>query len=192
MRPLLHRRLRPDPTRELVRRARGGDRDAFAILARAELPRVYRTLFRLTGNHEDAEDLAQECMVRAWRSLAWFGGEERLQAWLTRIAVHLARDHFRARSVRRTAALDADPRAPGARDPEDVASGRELSIGVSRAIDRLPVRLRETFVLRVLADRSYEEVGRAVGVTPATARTRVMKARRLLARWMAPWLGGGR
>src|SRR5688572_10220920 len=59
----------------LVRRAKDGDRASFEELVRAHFAQVYRVLFRLVGSHEDAEDLAQECFVRAWRGLAWYREE---------------------------------------------------------------------------------------------------------------------
>ena len=84
-----------EPT--LVASARDGDRGAFDRLVRAHFAGVYATLFRLVGNHEDAEDLAQETFVRAYGGLSAYRGDCALRPWLTRIALHLARDHFRRR-----------------------------------------------------------------------------------------------
>lgn len=174
----------------LLARARAGDAQAFEELVRGEFRRVYALLFRLCGNHEDAEDLAQECFVRAWRSLATLREGEAFSGWLRRIALHLARDHYRAR-VRRGATRELpedDLRA--ARVPGDELGGRETMHRLRDALERLPQRLRAPLFLRVLEGLDYDDVASATGVKPATARTQVMHARKLLLRWLGPWLEG--
>jgi len=175
---------------QLVRRAKGGDRESFEQLVRAHFAQVYRVVFRMVGSHEDAEDLAQDCFVRAWRGLAWYREESALATWLCRIAVHLAQDHLRARS-RRSRAVELAPELDAAvrSSPAEDLERREVVQNLRSALDRLPARMRASLVLRVFEGLEYPEVARSVGVTPATARTHVMKARRLLLRWMAPWLG---
>lgn len=177
---------------ELVRRSKAGDRAAFEELVRAHFARMYRLLFRLVGNHEDAEDLAQESFVRAWRALELFREDASFGTWIERIGVHLARDHHRARSRHGAGATfepeDADATAAEHRAPSAETVHRELLADLRSALERLPDALRAVFVLRVFEGRDYDDVARAVGVTPATARTNVMKARRLLLRWMASWI----
>ncbi|NOT29568.1 MAG: sigma-70 family RNA polymerase sigma factor, partial [Planctomycetes bacterium] len=98
----------PDPDeaeRRRIERARAGERDAQEELLRVHYARVHATAFRLLGNHEDAEDLAQECFVRAFRSLAFYRGEGSFAGWLRRILVHLVQDRFRARAQRPEAVL---------------------------------------------------------------------------------------
>ncbi len=181
----------------LVRRAGEGDADAFDVLVRAHFPRVFGVLFRLAGNHEDAEDLAQESFVRAFRALRWFRGESAFSTWLLRIAVHVAQDHRRARGRRPSAvplaSADAEAalgRASGA-GPGDAALERELVARLGREIDALPEKLRVALVLRVLEGLDYDDVARVTGVTAGTARAQVMKARRQLSRRLGPWLEGG-
>jgi RNA polymerase sigma-70 factor (ECF subfamily) len=185
-------RARESDEAELVRRASRGDRAAFERLVRAHFAGVYALLFRLIGNHEDAEDLAQECFVRAWRSLRERKEPSSFSAWMRTVALHAARDYHRVR-VRRGAAREIEPEL--ARDrrrgPSDELHGRELNDTLRAALDRLPLRLRTTLFLRVLDGLEYDEVGRAVGVKPATARARVMQARKLLLRWLGPLLDGG-
>ena len=175
----------------LVQAAQAGDRGAFDGIVRARFAQVYGVLFRLVGNHEDAEDLAQECFVKAYESLRFYRGEGRFEAWLLRIALHLARDHYR-RSGRSGAALALagegfDPEARGGEPVHDL-SHRELVGALGEAIDRLPEGLRAALVLRVLEGMEYEDVAEATGLRPGTVRTQVMKARRTLARVLAPWL----
>jgi RNA polymerase sigma-70 factor (ECF subfamily) len=186
------------PEAALVRQARSGDRAAFDLLVRRHFTAVYRMLHRLVGNHEDAEDLAQECFVRAWGGLDGYDDRGDLGPWLRRIALHLARDHHRRRGRRPAASAEGLEALPGAAtdEPQRELGRRELGARVRQGIEGLPERLRAAFVLRVLEGLEYDEVGRATGVTPATARTHVMQARKRLLQRLAPWLGarggGGR
>lgn len=178
--------------RPLVERARAGDRDAFDELVRLHFTPIYSMLHRHVGNHEDAEDLAQECFVRAWRSLSMYRHEGSFLGWLSRIALHLARDHHRGASrglrlASGTCELDSLPLAR-AEAPGDASGQRELGLRLGEALRRLPERLRAALVLRVLEGRDYDEVGEALGVTRATARTHVMQARQRLVRRLGPWL----
>lgn len=193
--------MRPDLTemreaaeeQALVRRARAGDRQAFDGLVRLHFGRVYALLFRMLQNHEDAEDLAQESFVRAYRSLASFREEAAFPTWVGRIAVHLATEHHRrrGRGLRIERVEDASERpAPSSGDSPEAGRG-ELALALSRALDRLPPRLRAAIVLRTLEEREYAEIAQVLGVRPATARTHVMQARRLLVRWLAPWIDAG-
>ncbi len=173
---------------ECIARARTGDRQALDALAHAHLPRVYGVLFRLVGNHEDAEDLAQECFVRAFGALRFYRGEGSFQAWILRIAVHLARDHARASRGRSLELESESSELPASeRPPWQELSRRELVQSLSHSIDRLPEPLRVALVLRVLEGMDYTEVARITGVRAATVRTQVMKARKLLARLLAPF-----
>ncbi len=179
---------------DLVRRARAGDRTAFEELTRTHFRGVYALLFRLAGNHEDAEDLAQDTFVRAWRALPNLRDGEALSAWLRRIALHIARDHFRVRSRRGPSEsierFEGDERAGAARHPGEQLGEREMMAGLRAALERLPHRLRAPLFLRVLEGLEYDDVARETGVRPATARTQVMQARKLLLRWLAPWFEG--
>jgi len=183
------------PESDFVRRARDGDRAAFDALVRAHFKRVYAFTHRLIGSHEDAEDLAQECFVRAWRALPHYREEAAFSTWLCRIALHLAQDHRRS-GARRSVAIPielapAEPRREDAGEPGDALTRAELSREVVLALDRLPPRLRAALVLRAIEGREYGEVAEITGVKPATARTHVMQARKLLQRALAPWLSRG-
>jgi len=178
--------------RSLIELAIGGDREAFDQLVRAHYPRVQTTAFRLLGNLEDAEDLAQECFVRAHRGLATFRAEVSLSSWLRRIVVHLARDRYRRQGRRPdnqplTEALGLGA-APGPGQPDQEASRRELSLLLAEAVSRLPDHLRVALVLRTREGLAYSEIAAACGVTPATARTQVSNARRALMRTLSPYM----
>lgn len=178
----------------LIGLAQGGDRAAFDALVRAYFGEVYGLLARMVGNHEDAEDLAQETLVRAFRSLDLYRNEGRFGAWLARIALHLARDHYRRRGsgpVRVVSAEDGDLdgyRERESREPAREVTRKELVRRMGEAVASLPHPLRAALVLRVLEGREYDEVAQATGLQPGTIRTQVMKARRLLLRKLQPWI----
>jgi RNA polymerase sigma-70 factor (ECF subfamily) len=183
--------LRPDDSAEaqLVELARAGDPDAFDSLAHHHFAGIYALLFRMIGNHEDAEDLAQECFLRAQNSLRWFRGQAAFSTWLYRIALHLSRDHFRRRARRPQPLAEKEPRSSG-QGPLEESARRELALGLRTCLDRLPHKLRAALVLRTQESLEYEEIAALLGISPQTARVHVMKARRQLERWMQPWTGG--
>ena len=177
----------------LVRRARSGDRDAFDALVRIHFKPVYALLHRMIASHEDAEDLAQECFVRAWRALPHYRAESTFSTWLARIALNLGQDHRRAgagTAGRAPMVTDSEHPAPGP-SPAEALTLFELAREVARALERLPARLRAAIVLRVVEGREYDEVAEITGVKPSTARMHVMQARRLLLRRLGAWLGEG-
>ncbi len=173
-----------------IEEAREGDRQAFDRLVRAHFHGIYALVHRLVGNHEDAEDLAQEVFIKAYRSLGYYRGEGSFAGWLRRIALHLARDHQRRWGRRPHLGSLEEEQHPAPGPGEGEAGMRELTRRVARALEELPTSLRAALVLRVLEGRDYEEVAEATGVKPGTVRTQVMKARRRLERALRPWLRG--
>jgi RNA polymerase sigma-70 factor (ECF subfamily) len=182
----------PDPEgseRERCKRAQAGAREAYAEIVREYYPAVRATAFRLVGNPEDAEDLAQECFVRAFRALRCFRGDSPLFAWLRRIVTHLARDRFRREQRARSVQLPTGENEPRIEaSPTSAIAGSELTRLVAAGLERLPENLRVALLLRTREELSYEEIADAMGYTPATCRTQVMKARRALLRFLAPYL----
>ena len=169
--------------------ARGGDRSAQEELLRAHYLGVHALAFRLVGNPEDAEDLAQECFVRAFRSLALYRGAGSFAGWLRRIVVHLAQDRYRSQGQRaQTVSLPEE--LTGGREPAGVLETRELRVTLADALEALSASLRVALLLRTREGLEYDAIAVLTGVTPETARTRVMKARKHLLRLLAPYLAG--
>ena len=183
---------RPDARRDesaWIARARLGDLDAFDALVERHYVRLFRTAFHLVGNHEDAEDLTQEAFLKAHRGLRWYRGSAPFHGWLRRILVHLVRDRFRRRGRRPVATeLDEGELAGERAEPFQRLRRAELGRLLERAIERLPEAQRIALLLRVRDGAGYDEISDATGVTPATARTQVMKARRALLESMRPYL----
>lgn len=173
-----------DDLTDLIRAAAGGDRRAFEDLVLRKRDRVVRTAFQITGNLEDAKDVAQGVFLRLWRVLQRFDLTKRFDTWLYRITVNAAIDSIRERGPKGT--LQALPDDAGERLP-DPASGPDASFDLKqlqRAFFRLAARLaprqRATFVLKEIEGLETAEIARTLGVTESTVRNHLLQARRIL------------
>jgi RNA polymerase sigma-70 factor (ECF subfamily) len=178
----------------LLDRARRGDREAFSVLVERHASRVLSAAWRIVGNRAEAEDVAQETFLAAYRALPTFRGESLFSTWLYRIAVNKCRDRLRSRPAEgehATAAGEDDPPAEVAgaaahhRTPEDLLLGQQRAGRIEEAIARLPALYREAFVLRHVEGLSYEEMSEALGADGGTLRMRVYKARTQLSQELA-------
>jgi RNA polymerase sigma-70 factor, ECF subfamily len=143
--------------RALVDAVLAGDRDAFRLLVEREQRVVYRACLRILGRPHDAEDVAQEAFVMAYRSIATYRGEGPLGGWLLRIATRQAFRRLRQR--RDTAELGADLvlRAAGA-DPLAAALADERQRAVRLAVAALGEPYREVVALRFFGEMSLDEI----------------------------------
>jgi len=163
---------------ELVRAFRAGDDGAFDQLVERHMKPTYALAYRLTGNHDDADDLAQEAFIRAHRGLARFRGEARFSTWLTRIVINLSRN-----PRRRHLSLAAVPEQAGREgDAESKLATSRRRQDVRRAVAGLPEKQRRSLLLKVFADLRYREVAELMGTTTGTAKANVFHALRNLAR----------
>lgn len=145
-------------------------------------PRVYRLAYRLTGNRQDAEDLAQETFVRVFRSLHTFTPGT-IGGWLHRITTNLFLDQARRKSRIRFDGLaeDAEAKIPGtAPGPERSFEYNNLDIDVQAALEGLSPEFRAAVVLCDLEGLSYEEVSEALNVKLGTVRSRIHRGRGML------------
>lgn len=174
--------------RALVDAIRSGDRDAFRILIERETRAVYGASLRILGNRADAEDVAQEAFVAAFRAIGSYRGDGTLRAWLLRIATRLS---LRRRASRREAVDISDVGEPAAlvdrTEPSRVVVAAEHDESIRRAVASLPDPYRETVALRFFADLSLAEVADTTGRPLNTVKTHL---RRGLER-LRPILGGG-
>jgi RNA polymerase sigma-70 factor (ECF subfamily) len=180
-----------EPTDEaLVARAAVGDDSAFEAIVERYQARVFRLACRLTSD-TDAPDVMQETFLQLYRHLATFRGESLFRTWLYRITSNAALMHRRASTRRPAEPLDVFlPRfdAEGkhlstpaelqvAAHADEVLDRRLLADKAREAVARLPDLYRDAFVLRDLEELSTDEVAQTLGVTPATVRQRVHRAR---------------
>jgi RNA polymerase sigma-70 factor (ECF subfamily) len=171
----------------LVQRFHHGDETAFDELVERHRSRIYGLVCRLTGTGE-ADDLAQDVFVAAYRSLRSFRGEAAFGTWLYRIAIHTCSHHLRRR---RPQALELDEMLPDDRregDPLARAMQDELQGIVRRAIHELPYKLRVVIVLRDLHGMSYDEIAAVVGCPIGTVRSRLHYASQRLASELRPYV----
>jgi RNA polymerase sigma-70 factor (ECF subfamily) len=167
---------------DLVARARAGDRAAFAELGERHGERVRRFLQTMTGDDNVAEDLRQDALRLALERLSQLDDGDRFASWLLSIAVNRCRNHLRAEVTRRADGGDAvDALADaGRRSALSSMVRREQAAMVALAIDRLPILLREAFVLFCVEGLPYARIAESTGVAEGTLQVRVHRARALL------------
>lgn len=178
--------------RELFDRAKSGDAGAFGQIVRRYQPRIHRLAMHLVRNHAEAEDVAQDTFIRAYRALARFDGRSEPYTWLYRIAVNLSLNALRSRKSRRTTSEADDPRLealmvdkPSSVDLPSDAAQRQLYKALAQGIDELSDTLRTTLVLVCIDGRSHEEASVILGAPEGTIAWRVHEARRKLREYMA-------
>ena len=166
-----------DDERQLLRRAQRGDRFAFGLLVERHQDRLFTVAARMLGSRDDAADVVQETLVRAWTGLPRFRGDAQLSTWLHRILLNAVYDH-RGRA-RPTVALD-DVVEPG--DPRDRIAEAELSDELQRALAALSEDFRVPVLLADVAGLTYEEIAESLRVPVGTVRSRIFRGRAELAR----------
>lgn len=178
----------------LVERARKGDREAFSELVRRHSRQVYGVVYRMAGDHSDADDLAQEVFMTAWRSIGSFRGGSRFSTWLYRIAVNASLSFLRKKGKEKgRAPFDETMRVPdqaaGAPSSPMVGSAAgELRGRAEEALRSLPAHFRTSFALVVGEGLSHRDAARVLGCSENTVSWRMHKARKLLQARLKPWL----
>ncbi len=182
---------------ELVRRAQRGERGAFDLLVLRYQHRVVKLVARLLRDPTEAEDIAQEAFVKAYRALASFRGDSAFYTWLYRIAVNTARNAMASRQ-RRPLDYEADlseaeqsaveSRMRHGDTPEAAALSDEIHATVNRAVAELPEDLRTAIILREIEGLSYEEIAEAMDCPVGTVRSRIFRAREAIDRNLKPLL----
>jgi len=164
----------------LVRRFQGGDEAAFDELVERHRRRVFGLACRLVGEGE-ADDLAQEVFLAAYRSLTTFRGESTFSTWIYRITVHVCSHHLRRRRLPTTELEEDYANARLDHDPVRLVLRGELKERVHQAIDALPYKLRLVLVLRDMHGLSYEEIAQVANCPVGTVRSRLHYASAKLA-----------
>jgi RNA polymerase sigma-70 factor, ECF subfamily len=167
-----------EPEPETIARAKAGALAAFEELVRAAQADVWRFAYHLTRDRAAADDVTQETFLRAYRGIGSYGGQSRFGSWLLRIAHNCAVDHHRRN--RREMPVET---APVVQEDQAAAGvGRaELRAQIHGALRALPLELREPFVLIEALGYTYRETALILGVPVGTVKSRVHRARALLA-----------
>lgn len=174
---------------ELVARAKAGDDEAFAQLMRANETRIYNLALRMTGNSEDAMDLAQEAFLNAWRGLKFFKGDSAFSTWVYRLASNACIDHLRRAKRRQDISQpmpvdeenDSQPDIPDERfQPEHELERQELRQAVTNGLQQLSDEHRQVLVMREINGLSYQEIADVLDLEPGTVKSRIARARNSL------------
>lgn len=162
----------------IIARARRGDADAFEQLVVAYRDQVFRLALRMCGNETDADEVAQEAFLSAWKGLPNFRGESRFSTWLYQLTTHAAIDLLR-REKRQAAAEDIDgiPIVDDGPSPQQQAERAETRREIQSALMQLPEEYRQVLVLRFMQELSYEEIGQALKLPAGTVKSRLNRAK---------------
>jgi RNA polymerase sigma-70 factor (ECF subfamily) len=176
---------------ELVRLAKDGHRDAFRCLIQRCNQKLFRLARGIMRDESDAEDVLQESYVRAFSKFEGFRGEAGVLTWLTRITINEARGRLRTRGVnvrldeieaaqKEGAQVYIFPTGQISSNPEAEAARAQIRRAIEEAVDKLPDAYRMVFIMRDLNQQSVEETSDALDLKPATVKTRLHRAHRLL------------
>jgi RNA polymerase sigma-70 factor (ECF subfamily) len=189
-----------DADQELVRRVQAGDKTAFNLLVIKYQHRVLKLVNRFVSNLAEAEDVAQDAFLKAYRALPSFRGESAFYTWLYRIAINTAKNAL-VSNRRRPVDFDLDLQDPDQYErharlkeldtPEGVLLTEEIRQVVEEAMAELPDDLREAIVLRELEGLSYEEIAEAMDCPVGTVRSRIFRAREAIDKRLKPLVDGG-
>ena len=185
---------------ELLCRVRAGEKKVFYELVKPFERRIYSAAFAILRNEADAEDAAQEAILKAFTHIGQFRGDARFSTWLTQITVNEALMRKRRNHSEVMEPIGEHQEEDGSYTPRDFADWREIP---SEALERKEVRqrladavamltqkYREVFVLRDIQHLSIEDTAEALGISRASVKTRLLRARLMLRDMLAPGFGG--
>ncbi len=173
----------------LVKRAAAGKQDAFEQLLTRYQSQIYRLCFRMAGNADDAQDLAQESFIKAWRNLPGFRYDCAFSTWLYRLTSNVCLDFLRAKKRRQVISLtvESEDGEEALLDVPDVQPLPEEQVltcdersRLSRAMSLLEPQQRQLLTLRVVNDLSYAEIASALEIKEGTVKSRLSRAREAL------------
>jgi RNA polymerase sigma-70 factor (ECF subfamily) len=168
---------------QLVKSARQGDREAYGHLVERYRSVVMASIYSLVRRREVAEDLAQECFIKAYSALGELRDPARFAGWLRTIAAHTAADWLRARrsevNLDKLTEAGAEPSAPAVRPGEEMEEAEEEDV-ILQALARLREDYREIVVLKHLENYSYREIAEMLGMSVTAVGEKLSRVRSLL------------
>jgi RNA polymerase sigma-70 factor (ECF subfamily) len=178
----------------LVARAKSGRMDAYTELVRRIQNKIYNTIFGMTRNHEDADDLTQDTFMYAYKALGHFKEQSSFYTWVYRIAVNLTLNHLKKKSREKGRADFEDNAAVlekeeyAALTPEGDSLKREFREKLEEAIESLAPLYKAAFTLVVVQEMSHGRAAEILGVSENTVSWRMFKARKMLQKKLKPYL----
>ena len=187
---------------ELIARVLAGERELFHELIRPYEKSLYFAALSLLRNAEDAEDAVQEAVLKAYKALSKFRSESKLSTWLASIVLNEARGRLRHDRIVAFQSIDEAPDPEEEFTPAVIADWREVPLDtlerkeirelIQDAIRSLPEMYREVFVMRDVQDLSIAETAAATGITEGLVKVRLLRARLMMQKCLAPKLQTGR
>jgi RNA polymerase sigma-70 factor (ECF subfamily) len=165
----------PGSDLDLVARARAGELEAFEELVKRHQRPLFGFLYRMCGDSNTAEELAQAAMVRSWEKLATFRGESGFKTWLFRIGANLCIN--RRTRTKPTEELPETLAAPSVQEPPEVYQQRVRERLVQAALSRLPDDQRTALVLSLYEHMSYKEIGTTMGKSARAVDSLLFRAK---------------
>lgn len=182
----------------LVERVQSGDKRAFDVLVSKYQRRLMRLVSRLVHDPAEAEDVVQETFIKAYRALRHFRGDSAFYTWLYRIGINTAKNYLVTQGRRTPTSTDTDAEQAEAFDegdnlrdintPESMLASKQIAETVNSAMDLLPLELRTAIVLREIEGLSYEEISAIMACPIGTVRSRIFRAREVIAEKLRPLL----
>ena len=162
---------------KLIERAKEGQREAFETLMNKYRKEIYNLSYRISGNHHDADDIAQNTFIKTYFSLKTFRGESAFRTWITMIALNTAKSFLakHKKSEKREFPLlegVTAARAESARS-EEILSAKRI---VANALKNMPERQKEVLILKFFHDMKHVEIARALGITPGASKANLFLA----------------
>lgn len=183
----------------LVERVQKGDKRAFDLLIQKYQHRIVSLVSRYVSDHAEAQDVAQEAFIKAYRAIGRFRGDSAFYTWLYRIAINTAKNWIVAKNRRPPAsdidAVDAEQygiseRMKETSTPENEMLREEIERTVYGTIAELPEDLRTAIMLREMDGMSYEEIATTMECPIGTVRSRIFRAREAIDEKLKPLIGG--
>lgn len=170
----------------LIEAVLGGDTEQFSGLVTRYQSRVLRFVHKYEHNTHDAQDLAQETFLQAYRALPSFHHSARFSTWLIGIAFNLVKNHISRSPTKQHVHLDVDDQpeqasTAAAEDPAQAYESQQLRAAMAQAVAALPPHMRDAMLLVASEGQSYEEVAATLGVPVGTVKSRLCRARVQLA-----------
>jgi len=163
---------------EIIQRILNGNSEEFSFLVDKYQGPIYNLVYRLTGSRHDAEDLAQETFIKAYKSLNNFQTKKKFFSWLYTIAINLTRNHLKKKKpllVENVEDLKSDYLESDKNNPEINVIKHEQAQALARSIQKLPIALREAVILRYYFYLPFEEIARILCISLSGAKMRVYR-----------------